>query len=110
MSTRLPPVIADYLDAAAAPDYDALVACFTEDAIVVDDGASHRGVAQIRAWREGLAAAFDFTVTVIAATQSGPSSYLVTARVSGTFPGSPVDLRHQFTVVDDLIDRLEIAP
>ena len=110
MPTRLPPVIQDYLDAAAAPNDDALVACFTDDAIVVDDGSTYRGVAEIGAWRKRLAAAFDFTVQVIEAVESGPSAYVVAARVSGTFPGSPVELRYQFTVVDGLIDRLEIAP
>jgi hypothetical protein len=110
MPTRLPSVIQSYLDAATAPNYDALVACFTHDAIVVDDGRAYRGHAQIRAWRESLAAAFDYTVEVIEVVSSGPSSYVVTARVAGAFPGSPVDLRYQFTVVDGLISRLEIAP
>ena len=110
MPTRLPSVIQSYFDAGAASNYDALVACFTDDAIVVDDGSTHRAPAEIRAWRESLAAAFDFTVEVIEAAESGPSSYVVQTRVAGTFPGSPVDLRYQFTVIDGLVSRLEIAP
>lgn len=34
----------------------------------------------------------------------------VTARVTGTFPGSPVRLRFRFTVIGELISHLEIAP
>jgi hypothetical protein len=77
---------------------------------VLDDGRTYRGRAEIRGWREELASSFDYTVQVIDAVEIGASHYLVTARVAGSFPGSPVDLRYRFTLVDGLIDRLEIAP
>lgn len=35
---------------------------------------------------------------------------VVTGRVSGTFPGSPVDLRHFFTLDANKITRLKIVP
>ena len=34
----------------------------------------------------------------------------VTARVTGDFPGSPVDLRYRFRLEGAAIARLEIAP
>ena len=34
----------------------------------------------------------------------------VTGRVTGDFPGSPVDLQYRFTLEGDKIARLEIAP
>ena len=34
----------------------------------------------------------------------------VTGRVTGDFPGSPVDLQYRFTLESDKIARLEIAP
>ncbi|MCK6443354.1 hypothetical protein [Elstera cyanobacteriorum] len=36
-------------------------------------------------------------------------SVLLTALVSGNFPGSPIDLTFRFRLVDGLIDRLEIG-
>lgn len=105
-----PPVIQAYLDAAAASDYDALVACFTSDATVHDDGRTYRGRAQIRAWREEVASAFEYTVDVLDAAETGAAQYRVTARIAGSFPGSPVDLQYRFALVGDLIEQLEIAP
>ena len=110
MLNTAPPVIQTYLDAAAAPDYEALVSCFTTDASVLDDGKTYRGRAEIRAWREELASSFDYTVQVIDAVETGDSQHLVSTRVAGNFPGSPVDLRSRFTLVDGLRDRLELAP
>jgi hypothetical protein len=34
---------------------------------------------------------------------------VVTARVTGNFPGSPVDLLYTFTLDGDVISRLEIV-
>jgi hypothetical protein len=34
---------------------------------------------------------------------------IVTGRISGNFPGSPVELRYSFTVTGGRIARLEIA-
>ena len=36
--------------------------------------------------------------------------YIVTARVTGTFPGSPVDLKFAFTLERGKIATLEITP
>lgn len=35
---------------------------------------------------------------------------IVTAHLTGNFPGSPVDLRYAFTLSGDKIARLEIVP
>jgi hypothetical protein len=40
----------------------------------------------------------------------GGGQYRVTARLEGNFPGNTVDLNHDFTIADDRIKRLEIAP
>ena len=70
-------------------------------AIVVLVGALGIGV------QEGVAQSTDAV---------GPVSFelsemrgVVTGRVSGNFPGSPVDLRYVFTLEDGKIARLEIS-
>ncbi len=106
---HIPDVITRYLDAAADSDYDAVVACFTEDATVTDEDRLIRGHAAIRSWRENLAGQFTYTVAVLEAVPRD-NGWLVTARVEGDFPGSPVQLRYAFTLAGDLISSLVIAP
>jgi hypothetical protein len=43
-----------------------------------------------------------------AASRDGDRT-VVTARVTGTFKGSPVDLRYAFTLKGDAIARLEVV-
>jgi ketosteroid isomerase-like protein len=110
MTDAVPEVITRYIHSAAATDFDTLVACFTDDAEVTDEDVTHVGPAAIRQWREALASAFEYTVEVLGAERTGDDSYLVTTKVEGTFPGSPVELRYNFTLRGDLISTLSIAP
>ena len=55
MADPTPEIIGRYVAAQAARDFDALVDLFADDAVVVDEGKTWRGKAQIRAWREGVA-------------------------------------------------------
>jgi ketosteroid isomerase-like protein len=110
MTEPIPDAIDRYLTSADDGDLDTLVACFTEDAVVTDDGVTRHGRAEIRQWRDELASGFEYTVTVLASEPTGADTYLVTTRVAGNFPGSPVDLRYVFTMSGDLISELVIAP
>jgi hypothetical protein len=49
------------------------------------------------------------TVDVIDIAETDDKT-IVTGRVSGDFPGSPVELRYTFTLAGDKIARLEIRP
>lgn len=48
MSLELPPPIAAYF--AADTDSEAVAQCFTDNAVVKDDGNTHNGVAAIKQW------------------------------------------------------------
>jgi hypothetical protein len=106
MKTSLPSSITTYFQASNAHDTDGLLAVFTDDAVVADEGHEYRGPA-IRAWSEKVNAAYQPKAEVLDATAI-PGGMLVAARVSGTFPGSPVDLHFRFTLTDNLIDALRI--
>lgn len=110
MSDQIPPAINRYVSAAAEGDLDTLVACFTANAVVTDEDVTYRGHAEIRAWRDHVANAFDYTATVLSAEPTGHDTYLVTTHLAGNFPGSPVDLRYNFAMSGDLISELTIAP
>ena len=67
----LPPVIAGYLAASDRGDAEAVVRCFAEDAVVVDEGQEWRGTAAIRRWRATVATAYNYTVQVTGAKAVG---------------------------------------
>lgn len=100
--------VAAYVDGANAQDPDAVAACFTADAVVRDEGQERRGTAAIRAWAEEASRKYRPTVEVRDVTE-GDGRTTVVGRVSGDFPGSPIDLRYAFALQGGKIDRLEIS-
>lgn len=109
MSIKLPEPIAAYFAATNSHNIDAMLALFAETAIVKDEGQDRRGLASIREWMEESIKKYRFTVEVTGISEADGNP-VVTGRVSGTFPGSPVDLRHFFTLAGKKITRLEIIP
>ena len=109
MNTNVPSLVATYLAAEKAKDTEMLGRCFREDAVVRDEGREHRGVAAIKAWHREVNANFRYVVEPLEASVGGPT-VVVRARVEGDFPGSPVELRFNFTVSENRIVSLEVAP
>jgi hypothetical protein len=103
----LPAAISSYF-AHETTDTAALVRCFTQDALVVDERHEHRGSAAIFAWNAAANKSYRFKSELLAAESNGAHT-TVRAKVSGTFPGSPVELRFLFTLTSGLISRLEIG-
>ena len=101
-------VVARYFEADARRDINAIVALFTDEAVVVDEGQTYHGTAEIRGWQEGAASKYQYTTEVSDTRHLGEESYLVTGRLTGNFPGETAELQWCFTVHNDLISRLEI--
>jgi|SRR6185312_15373096 len=110
MSTAVPDVITRYFKADARRDINAIIALFTEDAVVIDEGQTRRGTAEIQDWQEGPASQYQYTTEVLATKATGEDRFLVTGRLEGNFPGGTADLKWRFTVAGDRICYLEIAP
>ena len=104
---HLPPPIAAYF-AADTSDANAVARCFNESAVVIDERREHRGRLAITRWKAEATAKYDYTSEPLAVDVSGPE-VTVTARVTGDFPGSPVELQYRFTLEGALIARLEIT-
>lgn len=107
MSLALPHPIDSYF-ASDAKDGAAVARCFTADAAVIDERHTYRGREAIARWKTGATAKYDYVSSPIAVEDRG-DRVIVTARLTGTFPGSPVDLRYAFTLDGDRIARLEIG-
>lgn len=103
-----PDLIRRYFALAGKPDKDAYFALFADDAVVEDEGRTHRGIAEIREWRRETPLV-SYEITDVEDT---PAGTVVTATISGDFPGSPfAGLRFRFEDYDDThIRRLRIAP
>ena len=97
MSLELPPLFASYIDAKNAHDAPALAALFTEDGVVYDEGREIKGTDAIEAWAVDVSEKYRLTTEPTAISVSGESAVL-TATVSGTFPGSPLEFRFHFTL------------
>ncbi len=106
--TNTPDVIGRYYAAAAADDIDAVVACFSPQAHVLDEDQHYRGVPEIRRWRESVASRYTYTSEITAVEQVSDDEYVVATHLEGDFPGGVVDLEQKFTVSGELITELLI--
>jgi hypothetical protein len=105
---NLPDPIAAYFEADRR-DARAVARCFTNEGVVTDEGRTHVGLASIEAWKTAASARFSY-VTEPVALEKTDHMYLVITRVTGNFPGSPVDLRFTFALERGRIASLEIKP
>lgn len=107
MSLVLPKPIDTYF-ASDTKDGAAVARCFAVDAAVIDERQTHRGRDAIARWKSEASAKYDYVSKPVAVEDQG-DHFIVTARLTGNFPGSPVDLRYAFTLEGDEIARLEIG-
>lgn len=105
---QLPPLVAQLVNAQNTFDSEAYTECFTASAIVHDEGKTHAGKKEIRAWIEDANDKYQSTMKPLQYEESGPNGTL-TAEVSGTFPGSPIVLQFHLGLKDGLIDRLSVT-
>lgn len=105
---KLPTSIEAYFAADAAQDGAALAATFAADAVVQDEGKTHRGPAAIRAWWLAAKAKYRHHAEPLDLTAAGGKT-VVRARVSGDFPGSPAVLSFTFGLAGDRIRDLRIG-
>jgi hypothetical protein len=77
--------------------------------VVQDEGHTYRGRAAIRQWKADASAKYQYTSEPFACEQKD-GRVVVTSRLTGNFPGSPVNLRFFFGLDDGKIASLEIIP
>lgn len=108
MTLQLPKAVAAYFTADREGGA-AIARCFTDRGVVKDENEAHTGHAAIAAWKDAAAAKYNYTSEPIAVSEQD-GQIVVTGRVVGDFPGSPVDLRYFFTLEGERIATLEIKP
>ncbi len=107
MALEIPTPIQNYFDA-DKNDRQSIIPCFTEDAIVRDEGRTYKGHDAIRQWKEESSAKYTYVSEPFAIETEGNRT-IVSSHLTGDFPGSPIDLRYAFLLRGDRIAELEIA-
>ena len=106
----VPDVIRRYFVLDADRDIELIVALFSDDATVVDEGETRHGTMAIRAWQAGPASRYTYTTDVLGTDALSADRLVVTGRLTGNFPGGTVVLKWDFTVAGDRVSQLVIAP
>ena len=107
MPVELPGPIAAYFAAENRDATEALAHFFADDAVVLDEGHTFEGLAAIKEWKTETKRKYQHTVKPLASVQKDGNT-VVTVRVAGNFPGSPVDLQFVFRLEAGKIASLEI--
>ena len=111
MALDVPKPLAEYLAAEEVKDADALSRCFTEDGTVHDEGQEYQGRDSgrdsIRQWKQAADAKYRYVLQTVNVQKFG-DLVTVRARLTGEFPGSPVELDHIFKLSKNKIVSLEI--
>jgi len=107
MSVDLPTPIAIYIAAENRGDTEALAQCFAEHAAVRDEGQTIEGLAAIKQWMAETKRKYQHTIEPLASAQKDDQT-VVTNRLTGNFPGSPIELQFTFRLEGNKIASLEI--
>ena len=107
METHLPAPISAYLLAINRHDPKAMLAQFSDDAIVKDEGKTRRGRDAVREWIHETTEKYHPTFEIERVRQAGGET-IVKGLVFGTFKGSPLRLHYAFALDGGKISHLEI--
>jgi hypothetical protein len=107
MPMRLPKPIKVFMSSENTRDTGALAECFAPDATVQDEGHTLKGLKAIEAWRLETARKYQHTLEPVAASARDGKT-VVSTKLTGTFPGSPITLDFVFTLESGKIAALEI--
>ena len=107
MSLQLPPAIDRYVKIENAGDTDALSTCFATDATVRDEGHTYVGLDAIKKWKADTKKRYNHSIQPLAIRHRDGKTIL-TARLTGNFPGSSVTLDFSFVIKAEKIVALQI--
>jgi len=103
---NLPNIITKLVNAQNQYDSHAYAECFTDSAVVFDEGKTHNGKTEIQNWISNANSEYK---TVMKSLTYNEKENILSAEISGTFPGSPAVLKYHFELSDGLIQSLKIT-
>ncbi|AJE23714.1 nuclear transport factor 2 family protein [Azotobacter chroococcum] len=104
MTSALPKPISDFVEANARLDLDGMLKTFATDAVIVDNGSRHEGLAEVRSlFEEAVVGAKAIFTPEAVRHENG--QLVLEGPAHGDFKGSPI----RFTLEHDVIKALEIT-
>ena len=107
MIDNLPKPIILYIEAENTGDASLFDQCFAEGAAVRDENETHKGLDAIKKWKAETKKKYQHTVEPLRLAEKD-GKFIVTNRLTGNFPGSPIELDFVFTIQGEKIVSLEI--
>jgi len=103
---NLPSIISELVKAQNNFNRHSYADCFTETAVVFDEGKTHNGKTEIENWIDTANKEYK---AVMKPLDYNEKENILSAEISGTFPGSPIVLKYHFELGDGLIESLKIT-
>lgn len=103
---NLPEVVAELVKTQNNFDSVAYANCFTETAVVFDEGKTHNGRKEIKRWIENANKEYQARMKPL---EYSAIEHTLKTEVSGTFPGSPIKMTYHYEFEDGLIQSLKIV-
>ena len=103
---NLPRVVEELVKTQNSFDSLAYANCFTETAVVFDEGKTHNGRKEIEQWIDKANKDYQATMQPL---EYSTTEEILKVEVSGIFPGSPIVLSYHLKLADGLIDSLKIT-
>lgn len=102
---NLPKVVEELVKTQNNFDSVAYAKCFTETAVVFDEGKTHNGRKEIEKWIDKANKDYQATMKPL---EYSTKEEILKAEVSGNFPGSPIVLSYHLEIADELIRSLKV--
>jgi len=103
---NLSDIITKLVNAQNQYDSRAYADCFTDTAVVFDEGKTHNGKTEIQNWISNANSEYKTIMTPLDYIEK---ENILSAEISGTFPGSPAVLKYHFELNNGLIQSLKIT-
>ncbi|NBA88301.1 nuclear transport factor 2 family protein [Emticicia sp. CRIBPO] len=103
---NLPNVVAELVKTQNNFDSVAYANCFSETAVVFDEGKTHTGRKEIEKWIDKANKEYQATMKPL---EYSDTEHILTTEVSGSFPGSPIIMKYHYEFADGLIRSLKIV-
>lgn len=103
---NLPEVVTKLIKTQNNFDSTAYANCFTETAVVFDEGKTHKGRTEIKNWIDKANKEYQ---AVMKPLEYSETEHTLKTEVSGTFPGSPIIMTYHYEFKDGLIQSLKIV-
>ncbi|WP_449386875.1 nuclear transport factor 2 family protein [Chryseobacterium lineare] len=103
---NLPNIISELVKAQNEFDSAAYTNCFAENAEVFDEGKTHNGKAEIEKWIDKSNKEYKATMEPV---DYDEKEDILSAKVTGSFPGSPIILKFHFDIAEGKIQHLKVT-